>query len=161
MERRRTIAGSPVRSASVTWASASGLIVATLSSSGQISDVDVAAECAAAAPTMELLIANDYLADERLTLVAAPVHLHILVATGTAAFDAEGDERLEAVPGGTTATGWRVYVDPPSSLKALVEDGLAGVQHFATGKAPAPDEAAKSASSVAIDLTAFERLEVR
>lgn len=161
MERRRTIAGSPIRSASETWLALTEIISSSLESSREIDEDAVRAECVAAGPAMCALIANGYLTEDRLTLVASPIYLHLYVATGDKAFNALDDEQIDAVPGGTAASTWAVYVDPPSTLSDLVSTSLAALPHFHASKAPAHAEAAKAASTVLVDLDAFSRMELQ
>jgi len=156
MERHRTIAGSPVRSSTETWDALTDLIVATLDASSNIDAASVRNECEGVAATLSTIIAADCLGDDRLTLVADPVHAHLHVATGVDAFDAERDERLDAIPGGATATRWRVYVDPPALLDRIVKDGLSTADHFVIGRAPKPTESTAAARKLTVDLDALK-----
>lgn len=160
MERRRTIAGSPVRSAEDSWAALTELIVATVAGSPGIDAGDVRTECETAAPGMTVAIAAGRLEEDRLTLVADPVYAHLYVATGAGAFDAQDDERLDAVVGGATATDWCLYVDPPDLATSSVKAGLAGSPHFVVGQAPAHSIQSDRSASAAIDLAAFKEIEI-
>lgn len=160
MERRRTIAGSPVRSAEDTWAALTELIVATVAASPTVDAADAQAECEAAAPAMTVAIAAGRMDEDRLTLVAGPVYAHLYIATGAEAFDAQVDERLDAVVGGTTATDWCLYVDPPDLASSSVKAGLAGSTHLVVGQAPAHSSESDRSASASIDLGAFKRIEI-
>jgi len=161
MERTRTIAGSPVRSSTATWTAVTELIVATLDVSPHLDGESIRAECDRIAGAMSAVIAANGLQGDGLTLVADPVHLHLLVATGNDAFSAEADERLDAVPGGTTATDWTLYVVPPALLEATVNEAAAGASHVKLGPPPAPQSSKAQSAGFKIDLDAFRGADLR
>lgn len=159
MERHRTVAGSPVRTAAATWSALTALVVACLEPSPDIDTAEVSAEFASAAPAGTALIAGDYLTGERFTIIAGTMRLHIDVATGADAIDTEVDERLDAVPGAATATSWNVYIDAPGTLANTVSKVLAPLTHFHSGAAPAvSDTSSGRTSGITIDLDALARL---
>lgn len=161
MERTRTIAGSPVRSSSATWTALTDLVVATLEVSPHLDGKSVRAECDRIAGAMSAVIAANGLRGDGLTLVADPVFLHLRVAMGSDAFTAEADERLDAVPGGTTATDWSLYVVPPALLEATVNEAAAGASHVKLGPPPAPQSSKAQSAGFEIDLDAFRGADLR
>lgn len=159
MERHRTVAGAPVRTATATWSAITALVIACLEPSPDIDTTEVSAEFAAAAPAGTSLIAGGYLTGARFTVIAGTMRLHIDVATGAEAFDTEADERLDAVPGAAIATSWTVYIDAPGTLTNIVSKVLAPLTHFHSGTAPAvTDTSSGRTSGITIDLDALARL---
>jgi hypothetical protein len=162
MERSRTVAGSPVRDAAATWAALTDLIAATLVVSEDLDGATIHNECEGVAATMSAIVAANCLQEDRLTLVAAPVYARLYVATGGNAFDAEADERLDAIPGGRTAVDWMVYVDPPPLLVDTAAAGLALAKHFVVGKAPKYiDDSDTKSAGFSVDLDALRGVDLR
>jgi hypothetical protein len=159
MERHRTLAGSPVRSASATWAALTDMIVASLEVSEHIDGSEVRTECEAVGEAISAVIAGGYLATDRLVLVADPMYVHFTVANGNAAFAAEEDEQVAAVPGGRNAAKWQLYIDAPDTLIGLLGDATTATPHITCGTAPA--YSAKAASHVVgVDFNAMRNMTV-
>jgi hypothetical protein len=157
MQRRRTLAGPPVRSATEAWGAVAQLLTNTLTVSTSVSELEVAAALAPLAGLAPALIAAGHLERAPLVLVDAAMHLSISVATGTAALELE--ENLNPVPGGASSTStWVLHVPCPPTFAAGLNAVISGEGRLTL--APAPDGATSQASApgALIDLTALDKL---
>jgi hypothetical protein len=135
MQRHRTIAAAPVRSASEAWQVVISLLTDTLERSPAIPTGSVASELAPMAGLGPALIAAGHLQVSPLLLVDQSIHLSITVATGDAAL--EVDEHLNPVPGGTSATAnWTLHLPAPIPLAEAVAGVVAGSAHLSTETPP-------------------------
>lgn len=158
MDRYRSIAGSPVRSATETWSAVANLAAATLARSPRIEAEAVLKEFAAAAGAASALIAGRYVHGDCLTILAGTMRLHIDIADGEAAFAAQDDENLEPVPGAATADSWAVYINPPEILRPPTETATSVLEHFHVGPAPADVGPAAPSAAFSIDLAALANM---
>ena len=153
MQRRRTVAASPLRSAPEAWEAISDLISRTLDASPSIAAADVEAALVAVAPAAIALIAGGHSDRTPFGLVAADLILSVETASGGAAFDI--DEQMNVVPGAATATDWMVHLPRPDLIGNFIDEVADGVDHVTTADIPAP--ALKAASSVPmIDLSRLD-----
>ena len=143
MLRSRTIAASPVRSASATWQVITGLVADTIATSAALSRSEAEQAMLVAAPAGRMLIAGGHLDQHPLTLVAGLVHCQISTVSGTAALTAE--ENLNPVPGATSAEAFTIYLPCPDPLGPVVSAAVAG--HGRLSDAIPPAEAKTTAGS--------------
>lgn len=158
MQRRRTIAAAPQRSASQTWGAISQLFLDTLTRSPSISIGEVELAMAAAAPAGVMLVAAGHLERHPVVLVAAPIHLSINTVSGTAAMGL--DENLTPVPGGASANTWTVHLPTPEPLGDAVRDAIRGKAHLSSEEPPTStdfDSEVAAENAGAIDLDALSR----
>ena len=141
MKRRRTIAGTPLRSGFDSWAAIVAIVVASLESSKNIPEGSVSTELEGLEGIGAALTVS-HLAFGRVTLVAEPLWVEFDVITGEAAF--EVDEDHSVVPGSATADGsWKLYLPEVPALKVALEAAVKNRPHVKLGKAPEPvDKAA-------------------
>jgi len=156
--RHRTLASSPVRSATATWTTISTLVADTLDRSPVISRDAVEKVFETAAGPGRQLVAGGHLERHDLVVVAEPMHLAIRTASGAAAINL--DENLNPVPGGASATEWMVHLPTPDPLAQAVRELTDRVAHLSAE--PAPVNIAKSAAptnghGAPIDLAAVAR----
>jgi hypothetical protein len=152
--RRRSIAGSPERTASAAASTVTDMITETLIPAPAIDAAVVADELHAAKPAIRSLIAAKELGEKPVVLVADPLRLEIRVVCGAKAIGI--DEQLGKVAGAAQASGWSLHVPPGATLGSWVTDALAPLAHITTDPAPAASKrAAESASEIAIDLDAL------
>lgn len=159
MERRRSIAAAPVRSASDAWNVVSKLLADTLERSASIPAGTVAKELTPLSGLGPALIAGGHLESKGLVLVDYGLHLTILVMTADAALEVE--ENLSPVPGGSKATdGWTLYVPPTGPLDRAVAAALKGSSHLSVETPPmsAPAVKADGSGESLIDLDALRRM---
>ncbi|MCY4309767.1 MAG: hypothetical protein OXC54_00380 [Rhodospirillaceae bacterium] len=157
MERHRTIAASPVRSAAEAWEVVTTLIADTLERSPAVPAGSVRVELAALNGLGPVLIAGGHLESKGLVLCDAGLHVTVTVATADAALRVK--ENLNPVPGGARATdGWTLYIPLPGALNASVEAAAKRSSYLSTDPPPksAPaSEAKKGEAGLAIDLDAL------
>ena len=157
MERNRTIAASPVRSAAEAWEVVRTLIADTLERSPAVSAGSVGAELAALDGLGPALIAGGHLESRGLVLCDAELHVTITVMTADAALRVE--ENLNPVPGGASATDrWTLYVPLPGALNSTVEAAAKRSSHISVETPPksAPTaKAKKHEAASAIDMDAL------
>jgi hypothetical protein len=154
MLRRRDIAASPARPADEAWAVIVELIADTLDRSAAIDRTDVLDAFGVAGIIGPRLVAARHLEKSPVVLVADPVHLSIYTVSGVEAISIE--ESLGPVPGGSSASTWRVHLPAPEPLKADITAAVAGSDHLTTETAPSA--AVKStASAELLDLDALTR----
>jgi hypothetical protein len=154
MLRRRDIAASPVRRADEAWTIILELIADTLDRSAAIERADVLDALGVAGTIGPRLVAARHLEKSPVVLVADPVHLSIYTVSGVEAISIE--ENLGPVPGGSSASTWRVHLPAPEPLNADITAAIAGSDHLTT-ETP-PSAAVKStATAELLDLDALAR----
>lgn len=154
MLRRRDIAASPVRPADEAWIVIVELIADTLDRSAAIERADVLDAFGVAGVIGPRLVAARHLEKSPVVLVADPVHLSVYTVSGVEAISIE--ENLGPVPGGSSASTWRVHLPSPEPLNADITAAIAGSDHLTT-ETP-PSAAVKStASAELLDLDALAR----
>ena len=157
MERHRTIAASPVRSAAEAWEVVTTLIADTLERSPAVPAGSVGAELAALAGLGPALIAGGHLEPKGLVLCDAGLHVTVTVVTADAALGVK--ENLNPVPGGSSATdGWTLHIPLPGALDASVVMAAKRSSHLSVETPPKSAPAAKSKkreAGSAIDLDAL------
>jgi len=158
MERRRSIAAAPIRSASEAWDVVCSLLADTLERSESVPAGSVEKELAPLKGLGPALIAAGHLESKGLVLVDEGIHLTILVVTADAALQIE--ENLSAVPGGAGATNaWTLYLPSVGPLDRTVKAAIKGSTHLSTDTAPATAPGRKAASGDSIvDLDALRSL---
>lgn len=159
MERYRTIAATPVRTASEAWRTGVSLISDTLERSSSIPNGSVADELQPLDGLVPALIAAGHLEEKGLVVLADDLRLTIKFATADAAFAV--DENLNPVPGGASATSsWMIYFPQVEHLSDALIAAAKKSTHISTDEPPssATKEAAGSrASTGVIDLDALRR----
>ena len=157
MERHRTIAASPVRSAAEAWEVVTTLVADTLERSPAVPTGSVGDELAALDGLGPALIAGGHLESKGLVLCDAGLHVTVTVVTGDAALGVQ--EILNPVPGGASATdGWTLYIPLPGALDASVVAAAKRSSHLSVETPPKSAPAAqakKREAGVAIDLDAL------
>jgi hypothetical protein len=152
MLRRRDIAASPTRRADEAWAAVVQLIVDTLERSETIDTADVLAALNVAGAVGPRLVGGRHLEQCPVVLVADPVRLSIYTVSGADAVSLE--ENLAPVPGGASASNWKVYIPAPEPLAIDVAAAVAGSAHLSADPPPASVVKALAASDL-IDLDAL------
>ena len=159
MERHRTFAGSPVRSAVEAWGVVSTLITKTLERSPEVPTGSVVGELAALDGLGPALIAGGHLESNGLVLCDIDLHVTIRIVTADAALAVR--ENLNPVPGGGSATdAWMLYLPSPGALDASVTSAAKRSSHLSVEAPPKSAPSAKSSRrnvSSAIDLEALRR----
>ena len=156
MERRRTIAASPVRSAVQAWQVVTTLIADTLERSPAVPEGSVAEELSALDGLGPALIAGGHLESKGLVLCDVGLHVTVTVLTADAALGVT--ENLNPVPGGASAgEDWMLYLPLPGPLDASVEAAAKRSAHLSVGEPPKSAPAAKKSEIAAIDLDALRR----
>ena len=155
MERHRTIAASPVRSAFEAWEVVTTLIANTLERSPAVPAGSVGAELAALAGLGPVLVAGGHL--ERKGLVLCDVGLHVTVTVVTADAALGVNENLNPVPGGSSATdGWTLHIPLPGALDASVAAAAKRSSHLSVETPPkSAPKSKKREEGSAIDLDAL------
>lgn len=147
MQRRRDLAGSPVRSASEVWTTLSQLVVDTVTRSPHIPESQVSTALTAAAPAGMMLTAAGHLEHDAIVLIAGDLHLSIGTVSGDKAFSVE--ENLDPVPGAADAREWTLHLPTPEPIGASISALVSGVAHLSTEAPSTTDSSAKSASASA------------
>ena len=159
MERHRTIAASPVRSATDAWQLVTALIASTLERSPKVPAGSVAGELAALDGLGPALIAGGHLESKGLVLCDVGLHVTIQVVTADAALGV--NENLNPVPGGGSATDrWMLHIPLPGALNASVVAAAKRSSHLTVDKPPESAPAAKvekREAGSAIDLEALRK----
>ena len=154
MLRRRDVAASPVRRADETWAVIVDLIADTLDRSGAIERADVLEAFGPAGIIGPRLVSARHLEKSPVVLVADPVHLSVYTVSGVEAISIE--ENLGPVPGGSSASTWKVHLPAPEPLTTDVTAAVADSDHLTTDTPPST--VVKSAASAELlDLDALAR----
>ena len=159
MERQRTFAASPVRSAAEAWDVVSTLITKTLERSPEVPTGSVAGELAPLDGLGPALIAGGHLESDGLVLCDIGLHVTIRVVTSDAALTVR--ENRNPVPGGGRATdAWMLYLPLPGALDASVAAAAKRSSHLSVDAPPKSAPSAKSSNrevGSAIDLEALRR----
>ena len=159
MERQRTIAASPVRSAAEAWDVVTTLIAKTLERSPEVPTGSVAGELAVLDGLGPALIAGGHLESDGLVICDIGLHVTIRVMTADAALAVR--ENLNPVPGGGSATdAWMLYLPSPGALDASVAGAAKRSSHLSVDVPPksAPSaKAHKREAGSAIDLEALRK----
>jgi hypothetical protein len=159
MERVRTIAAAPIRSAAEAWDVVTRLLTDTLERSPAISSGSVAAALAPLKGLGPALIAGGHLENRGLVLMDRTLHLTILVMTADAALGVE--ENLNPVAGGASATdAWTLHLPEVEPFKAAISAAVKKSKHLsaaATRKASSANEEGGRDSSP-IDMDALQKL---
>ena len=154
MERHRTIAASPVRSAAQAWRVVTTLVADTLERSPAVQTGSVGVELAALDGLGPALIAGGHLESKGLVLCDVGLHVTVTVVTADAALRVK--ENLNPIPGGASATeGWMLYVPLPGALDASVEAAAKRSLHLSVESPPKSAPAGKKREGSAIDLDAL------
>lgn len=159
MPRHRTIAATPVRSASEAWRVTVQLIADTLERSPDVAEGTVQAELAPLSGLGAALIGGGHLEASPLLLSDVSLDVEIRVVTSDAALTVE--ENLNPIPGGASATSdWTLYIPAPAHLTEVVRGAVANLQHVSTEPPATTTTAAHAAAkrSDAIDLEAVRKL---
>lgn len=136
MKRHRTVAASPVRSATEAWNVVAKLITDTLERSPELDIGNLARELALLDGVIPAFIAAGHLEQNGLVLCDIGLHLTIYVATADSAL--EVDENLNPVPGGTNATnGWSLHIPKPGAADAHIVAVTRKSTHFSVDQPPA------------------------
>jgi len=154
MLRRRDIAASPARRADEAWAVIVELIADTLDRSAAIDRTDVVDAFGVAGIIGPRLVAARHLEKSPVVLVADPVHLSIYTVSGVEAISIE--ENLGPVPGGSSASTWKVHLPAPEPLNADITAAVAGSDHLTTDTPPSTF-VKSTASAELLDLDALTR----
>jgi hypothetical protein len=155
VQRHRTIAAAPVRSAYDAWAVICDLIADSLSVGAAIDRLDVIGSLSRLDGLGPLLIAGGHLERDGLTIRAAALDLVLSTASGMAAIDLE--ENLNVVPGAATATTWDIYVPASEPHVPAIEGVVAGDERLHVGPPPASHNKLAGASPITIDLDALNK----
>ena len=157
MERHRTIAASPVRSAAEAWEVVTALVADTLERSPAVPAGSVGIELAVLDGLGPALIAGGHLESQGLVVCDVGMHVTVTVVTADAALRVK--ENLNPVPGGASATdGWTLYIPLPGALDASVEAAAKRSSHLSVEPPPKLAPAAKKHEAAsAIDLDALRQ----
>lgn len=159
MKRYRTIAGSPVRSASDAWDVFKNLLAETLERSSDVSEGSINSELAVLEGIGPALIAGGHLESDGLVLCDAGLHVTFTFAISDAATKVE--ENLNPIPGGASATkAWTLYIPLPGTLDSSVIAASEKSSHLSVENPPTSTPEAKSnghKTSSTINLDAFRR----
>ena len=128
MQRRRTIAASPHRTAAEVWATIRSLVGDTLERSSSIDREHVDAALAPLDQLARMLISAGHLEKHPLVLVTDELWLEISTVSGAEALTL--DENLNPVPGGGAATDWTLHVPQVEPMAKLVRDTATGQAHL-------------------------------
>ena len=154
MERHRTIAASPVRSAADAWKVVTTLVTETLERSPTIPAGSVDVELAVLDGLGPALIAGGHLESKGLVLCDIGLHVTVTAVTADAALRVK--ENLNPVPGGASATdGWMLYVPLPGALDASVEAAAKRSSHLSVEPPPKSAPTKKREAGLAIDIDAL------
>ena len=154
MERHRTIAASPVRTAAQAWKVVRTLVADTLERSPAVPVGSVGVELGALDGLGPALIAGGHLESKGLVLCDVGLHVTVTVVTADAALGVE--ENLNPVPGGASATDeWMLYLPLPGALDASVEAAAKRSSHLSVETPPKSAPVAKKREGSAIDLDAL------
>lgn len=160
MERRRTVAAAPVRTAAEAWQVVTTLLIETLERSSAVPAGSVSGSLALLRGLGPALIAGGHLESKGLVLVDEALHVTISVMTGDAALDV--DETLSPIPGGASATdNWMLYVPSSGALDVAIAKAVRGSSHLSADTPPEHATAGKKAASSdasSIDMDALRRL---
>ena len=143
MDRHRTIAAAPVRSAAEAWQVVSTLLAQTLERSPEVPAGSVLSELTPLSGLGPALIAGGHLESKGLVLCDNSLHLTISVLTADPALGIR--ENLNPVPGGGQATnGWILYVPLIKPLAASIAAAVNKSSHLSADTPPASVPTAKT-----------------
>ena len=162
MQRRRSIAAGPVRTASQAWETVVVLFTVTLGRAPAIDQDQVRQSLARLAGVGPMLVGPHHLEKHDLVLVAGPLELAVNTVSGPEALSL--DENLDEVPGAATAVDWDLWLPNVDPLVAWLERAVQGDRHLHVGQ---PDQGgvnkangdASAKRYGKVDLDAFRRLE--
>ncbi len=156
MKRFRTIAASPVRSATEAWNLVTTLVADTLERSPVIPARSVGSEMASLNGLGPALIAGGHLESKSLVLCDIGLLVFVNVVTAEAAVRAK--ENLNPVPAGASATnGWVLHVPLPGALDSSVKAAVQQSSHLSAEPPPMSAPAAKKREFSPIDLDALRQ----
>lgn len=157
MQRSRTIAGPPHRTATAAWDTVATLISDTLTVSGRITADTVTSALAPMRGLGPALIAAGHLETGAAVLVCGPLHVSITVVTGGAVTEVQ--ENLNPVPGGANATAdWVLYLPNPANFAVPLAAAVKQSAHLSVAAPPEDDAVAASSTTGLVDLAALDRL---
>src|SRR5512138_1771686 len=158
MQRARTIAGPPQRTATAAWETVATLIGDTLTVSGRVTADTVAAALAPLRGLGPALIAAGHLETSAAVLVSGPLYVSITVATGGAVTEVQ--ENLNPVPGGANATtDWVLYLPNPANFAVPLATAVKQSAHLSVAAPPERTAAVAASTTVGlVDLAALDRL---
>jgi hypothetical protein len=159
MQRTRTVAGSPYRSASEAWSVITQLLVDTLERSPNILEGTVAVELSPMAGLGAALVSSEILDRVPLILVAGDLELAIGAKGGDEAFSV--DENLDPVVGGAKApSNWILYLPAEGRTVSDCEKAAARSAHLSTGSPPRTAKTNESATATvdSLDAEALRRM---
>ena len=160
MERQRSIAAAPIRTAHEAWSVVSSLLADTLELSPAIPAGSVAQELEPLFGLGPALIAGGHLESKGLVLVDVSLNLEILVLTADAATRVQ--ENLNAVPGGASATaGWMLYLPQVGPLASIIAEAVKQGRHLSIDPPPKSGEDGKAVggpNESLIDLEMLRRM---
>jgi hypothetical protein len=160
MERSRTIAAAPVRSAMEAWQLVVDLLTETLERSSAVPAGSVSDSLSPLRGIGPALIAGGHLEAKGLLLVDESLHVTIHVVTGDAALDV--DESMNPIPGGASATAnWTLYMPQSGPLDVAISRAVKGAAHLSCDNPSANSggrESVARTSESTIDLDALKRL---
>lgn len=157
MQRQRTIAAAPVRSACTAWQVVTKLLSDTLELSSAVPAGSVVRGLEPLNGLGPALIAGGHLDSRGLVLVDVGMHLTVFVKTADAALTVK--ENLNPIPGGADATdGWVLYVPRVGALDWSIEAATKRSRNLSAEQPPNSAPSAKAgnrARGSLIDLEAF------
>lgn len=154
MQRHRTIASAPKRTAAEVWQTIGELIGDTLERSSSIERPDVDAALEPLDQIVRMLISAGHLERHPLVLVADDLWLEITTASGGPALNME--ENRNPVPGAASASDWTLHVPQVEPMAKLVSTTVKGHDHLSADEPVAPAQSAAKASA-AVDFEALAR----
>lgn len=154
MQRHRTIASAPERTAAEAWQTICDLLGDTLERSSSIERADVDAALEPLDQIARMLISAGHLEGHELVLVAGELWLEISTVSGGPALTLE--ENLNSVPGGASATEWTLHVPQVEPMAKLVRTAVKGHEHLSADEPAVPAQSAAK-TGAAIDLDALAR----
>ncbi len=152
MQRHRTIAASPKRTAAEVWNTVSELVGDTLQRSSSIERADVDSELEHLDQVARMLISAGHLEKDPLVLVAGELWLEITTVSGGPALTLE--ENLNPVPSGAGATDWTLFVPQVEPMTKLVRSSVKGHAHLSADEPAKPAREAATANA-RVDLDAL------
>lgn len=158
MQRTRTIAGSPNRSAGEAWKTIVSLIGSTLERSPNVPQGSVEEDLLSVSGLGAAMTASGILDTHPLVLVAGDLELTIIVKSNDSAFAV--DENLDPVPGGAQAPAdWVLHLPDVGLVGDAAKKAAQGSVHLSTRRpkqTPPPTELSSPNSSMNLD--AFRQL---
>ncbi len=161
MKTHRTLAASPIQSASHAWQKLKEFVVNTLESSARIPLGSVHTELNPLDRLGPALVAGGHLENKGLVLCGNDLHVTMTTLTADAALDAPQD--IEPMPNGIeVGNEWTLYVPLPGALDAHVENAVSQSDHLSVATPPknAPSKnSRKSKERSTVDLDALRKTE--